>query len=388
MGADLSTLRIALVAPITAHAITGPRNSVTKLALALNQRPQCSAQVFSTRSDGPFSFNDTQVSPVAAASWQAFDCVVLSGVWLPEYIRLAKTLTQLQIPYVISPRSSLMYSQFKHSWHKKLAFLAGGGWRLLQRARAMHFLTADELQHSALASKGFVSSNMLDPASLQKAARVVEAESTLRMDAQQPSLERTSEHESNSQMKIFGFLGRYTIAHKGLDYLVDAVALVANDMREAGWVVQLRGSDNRHERSTLAAQIAAHQLDDIIELGDALAGTATSEFLQRVDVFVHTSRYEGQPQAVMEAMAHGCAVLVTPGANMTQAVTEGDFGYLAELSAKSIAEQLRACMADATRVTRYQNNAAAYAMKHYDAATVAAEFEQALRKRLAPFTKF
>ena len=58
------------------------------------------------------------------------------------------------------------------------------------------------------------------------------------------------------------------------------------------------------------------------------------------DVFVHTSRSEGMPMAVLEAMAMGRPCLVTPGTNMADVVCEGG-GWQCQPDPDSIAESLK-----------------------------------------------
>jgi glycosyltransferase involved in cell wall biosynthesis len=58
------------------------------------------------------------------------------------------------------------------------------------------------------------------------------------------------------------------------------------------------------------------------------------------DVFVHPSRFEGMPLAVLEAMALGRPCLVTPGSNMGELVHECG-GWQCQPTPRSIAEKIK-----------------------------------------------
>jgi len=100
-------------------------------------------------------------------------------------------------------------------------------------------------------------------------------------------------------------LGMGSLApRKGFDMLLEAFAGVPQRVR-AGWKVGLIGEGPL--RGELARQIAALGLDGVALLlgryGDPMP------LLERADIFVLSSRYEGFPNALTEAMACGAAAV-------------------------------------------------------------------------------
>ena len=78
--------------------------------------------------------------------------------------------------------------------------------------------------------------------------------------------------------------------------------------------------------------------DDVRLLGSKYGEEKWRHFLA-CDVFVHTSRSEGMPMAVLEAMALGRSCLVTPGSNVADVVRAGG-GWECQPDPTSIAEAI------------------------------------------------
>lgn len=96
--------------------------------------------------------------------------------------------------------------------------------------------------------------------------------------------------------------GRLT-RQKGFDYLIPAWAQVAGDHPD--WTLRICGKGD--QRAELKQQIAQHGVKDSVEL----AGPAQNmgEALASASIFVLSSRYEGFPLILIEAMSKGLAVV-------------------------------------------------------------------------------
>lgn len=120
------------------------------------------------------------------------------------------------------------------------------------------------------------------------------------------------------------FLGRFAIQHKGLDRLVDSFGRVAgpND------TLTLAGADFRGGLDELRARVAASPARDRIVIEGVAWGEAKYALFQRHDVFLHLSRWEGMPLAVVEALAFGLPVLISEATNAGEYVTAHDAGWV------------------------------------------------------------
>ncbi len=89
---------------------------------------------------------------------------------------------------------------------------------------------------------------------------------------------------------------------KGFDLLLEAFAQVARG--HSPWRLEIAGAGRLRE--PLEQQIGRHHLADRARL---VGWVEPDRFLQRAAIFVLSSRYEGFPVALLEAMAQGLAVI-------------------------------------------------------------------------------
>ena len=112
---------------------------------------------------------------------------------------------------------------------------------------------------------------------------------------------------------------------KGLTYLLEAMALV----RQSHPTVEFRVYGDGPLRDELLAHAARLGLD-----GDALPRSvhrsrrAVTRIMAATDVFVLSSILEGQPLALVEAMAYGCAILATTVGGVPELIADGANGLL------------------------------------------------------------
>lgn len=135
------------------------------------------------------------------------------------------------------------------------------------------------------------------------------------------------------------FMGRLAVDHKGLDRMVRAYALC----RKRGLSLPkllLAGPDFRGGKAALVAQIASLGLEKEIELPGPVTGREKSVLLGRASLFLHTSRWEGLPLAMLDAMAHGAPCLVTQGTNFSGVIKQSRTGYCAGESDEQIADAM------------------------------------------------
>ena len=348
-------MKIAHVVSAFPDRVTGPRNSVTMLSKYLNLIEGVESRVYTDVADEMFSFNDEVVSPLKTIDVACFDVVVFSNVYNKNSAELARECRRKKVPYVISPRSSLIKSSLYKSWWKKLLFIYGYGFSYLKGSVAIHFLTEEERDFSVLKGQSsFVVGNIVLSGAIG----------------------------NQEKQKIIGFLGRYDIRHKGLDVLLKGAALAKEDLKRSGWKIVLHGPDFNGGKSKLEMMLKLYGLDGVVTLNGALHGPEKNEFYDRVSVFVHTSRYEGQPQSVMEAMTRRCAILVTPGTNMGRIVKDSFCGEVVDFTPSSIANFLFSLSRDVFNIEDHQDRARAYSLERFSGPVVANDFLGELLKLL------
>lgn len=103
---------------------------------------------------------------------------------------------------------------------------------------------------------------------------------------------------------VFLSVGRLT-HQKGYDVLVDAFSRTAGNLPD--WRLQIVGRGEL--QAALQAQSVNQQVGSRVDWPGLVADPAP--FYASAEVFVLSSRYEGMPNALLEAMSHGLAVIVT-----------------------------------------------------------------------------
>jgi glycosyltransferase involved in cell wall biosynthesis len=135
------------------------------------------------------------------------------------------------------------------------------------------------------------------------------------------------------------FMGRLAVDHKGLDRMVRAYAICRKKGVSLPRLV-LAGPDFRDGRKFLLDLISANGLEQDIELPGPVRGKDKEMLLNRASLFLHTSRWEGLPLAMLDAMAYGAPCFVTNGTNFTGVIKESGTGYCAGESDEEIADAM------------------------------------------------
>lgn len=121
---------------------------------------------------------------------------------------------------------------------------------------------------------------------------------------------------------------------KGFDRLIDAFALISSDVPD--WDLAIYGEGS--QRDELTRRIREARLEGRVFLMEPTTDVMAE--LVASDLYVHAARYEGYPNAVLEALAAGLCVVAMdcPGAT-AEILAGGKFGMLVpdnEISALAV----------------------------------------------------
>jgi glycosyltransferase involved in cell wall biosynthesis len=174
------------------------------------------------------------------------------------------------------------------------------------------------------------------------------------------------------------------VAHKGLDVLVKGYARYVRSAPHLETELIVAGPDFRSGRAELMALATAHIPDGGVRFPGPVFGDDKDALMSSAYLFVHTSRWEGMPYAVLEALAQGCPVLVTPATNLGGFVDEFGAGLVVQGTVGAISDGLATVLEMPT--DRYEamcSGALRLAAQRFGWPTVASQMSAAYRNILA-----
>lgn len=249
------------------------------------------------------------------------DLVHFHSVFISEYTRAGLLL---EIPYVISPRGG--YNRLVLHGRNRLAkqiWLAAYERRYLTSAKALNAVSpgeAAELENLVSRDQIFYVPNGIDREALDRPIKEPDGKTML-------------------------FLGRLAVQHKGLDRLLAGYSLFLNDSGDQSSDLVLAGPDFRGDKDRIEGQIRDLGLQDRVSLTGGVFGQDKWDLIERAYAFVLTSRWEGMPFALLEALAAGRPALVTPETNMGALVEEYGAGFNTTGDTKEISRGIEALLA-------------------------------------------
>ena len=284
--------------------------------------------------------------------------VVFEGLYYLDDVEIAKHLNRNHIPYIIVPRGSLTKQALhNHAWFKKrVAHLLYFN-RFINKAAAIQYLTKQEASDSLghFCSSFFIIPNGINSPNIEN-----KKFSTGRINA--------------------CFIGRLDIYHKGLDLLLDAITLIHGDLFNAHFFLNIYGP-RRYDYNIIASIIVERKLTDIVAIHDEVGGREKEEVLLNSDLFIMTSRFEGHPMGLIEALAYGIPCIVTPGTNMAEEIKINNAGWVCEGTPSAISLVLKEIVSEEDKFIIKSNNAQSLS-KEYSWDRIAKDFHNNLERLL------
>lgn len=286
------------------------------------------------------------------------DVVVFEGFYYIEDVHVAKMLRKRGVPYIIVPRSSLTkMALHNHAWFKKWVahklYFDG----FVKHAKAIQYLT----QQEAIDSIGhFKTPYFIIPNGFNT-----------------PS-ERKQVFTRDGVKAVF--IGRLDMFQKGLDLLLEALSEMKEVLISSHFTIDIYGP-RRYDFENIAKVIEERGLSPIAALHDEIGGDEKKRVLLNADVFVMTSRFEGHPMGLIEALAYGIPCLVTPGANMAEEIHDQNAGWTCEGMKESIIQGLMQVLKEKESFMTKSQNAVQLA-KCYNWEELAHKFHNELKSIL------
>lgn len=242
----------------------------------------------------------------------------LHSVFLPELYALSRQLKKRGFKWVISPHGGYALESRKKNRLLKTIYMALFERKLIKEAAAIH----------AIGTYG--EADQFDENTRKTKVCVVPNGHTL-------SEQHKKNYAKDGPLHL-SYCGRLARAHKGLDLLLEAISQAVRE----GVDVQLDLIGDGPDRENLESMTKSLGVINRVIFHGIKMGEEKEYLIMKSDVFVHTSRWEGIPTAVLEAAGLGLPLLITRPTNMGEYVSAANAGYVIdELSPESIARVIR-----------------------------------------------
>lgn len=282
-------MKVLLAGPIQKTRISGPRFSLERMSRNLKEIDDLELRLVSFNPAS--SSGDFEALTFGDLIWA--DTIWLTGVFSFDFVRVFLLSRFLKKKLVVSPRGNFVKAALRKSFFKKAPFILFL-MPFFARRVTLHFLSAEERTNSfrmpmtdSIAAPNFV-------------------------DVPTPRLKLAWTERRNAIV----YIGRFDIYHKGLDLLVKWVALNRSWLVANKFSIHLFGSDYRSGHIRVKKLVDQAGLADIISIAAEVGAEKRAEIMMRSKFFCHFSRFEGVPQAVVEAVCAGMKVIATKECNL------------------------------------------------------------------------
>lgn len=336
-------MNILFISKLTGNLFAGPNNSVPAQVLAqsaydnvlwynLNhvKRPEWMQNRLDCKNLDDFPTGRLADLP---EPFKRPDLAVVEELYCYPFCKLITDLQHAKIPYIIVPRSTMTEQAQKKKALKKWIGNLVWFYSMVHKAAAVQYLTKEEqLESAGWKVKSFVIPNGTYP--------------------------QTEKKQDFSPTGIKGaYIGRFETYQKGLDLLFLALSAEQHLLREAGFFLNLYGPNQEGSEEALQKQAKELGIEDMLTFHGPVFKEEKKAVLLSTDVFIMTSRFEGLPMGMIEALAYGLPCVATVGTNLAEDIEQYDAGWTATNEVESIRSALCSMVRDRNSLAPKSANA-------------------------------
>ena len=279
------------------------------------------------------------------------DYLHFHGAYVPGNAAGARIARRKGIPYVVTPHGNINQDVLHRRAILKKPYRLFFELPMLEGARFVHAIAdREDIRKYGVTSP------------IEEARNGIDLPTDFR-----PSMKRegVTRYGVDHSKQVLLYLGRLDQEQKGLDVLVEAMAVVARENSKLHLI--LAGVDWKDDRSQLEEQIAKLGLNERVTFTGAIYGKEKAELLRDCDLFVHPSRWEaGVPFSVLEGLAYGKPVVVTPEVDRESLLANSSAVEVVDGSVEMIAEKIQGFIADLSdRREQYSEEARRLCEEHF-----------------------
>lgn len=243
------------------------------------------------------------------------DIVIFHECYRVDYLSISSNLRKNHIPYVIVPHGELGKEAQQKKHLKKVAANLLLFNHFINHAAAIQCLSQYEYDSTHFGKKKFIGTNGVTIPACHK------------------------EHFSEHGVK-FVYIGRLEVYVKGIDLMIEAVKIVSDFMRKNNCTLDIYGPDILGRMEYVKFLVDENGVEDIIHLHHEISGEEKERILLESDVFIQTSRFEGMPMGILEALSYGIPCLITEGTTLGQYISNYNSGWVSNTTSEGIANNI------------------------------------------------
>lgn len=257
--------------------------------------------------------DETELSFKELLKKEKFDLIVFHGIFFGDYLNKFLLCKKNSIPYIVKPHGSLVEKGWSKNGLKKKIFFFLGLKYFLNQSDGIIYINEEERQSSIkLNAKTYIEPNLI-----------------------QINIQSKNEFSTKTRLLFFSRIDFY---HKGLDYLLSALTLLDKNIEDK-IEFEFYGIGDKKSVEKLKDFILKHNLNFVNYRGGIKSDNEKEEMFLKSDILILTSRYEGYPTVITEALTYGIPPIVTPGTNALF-LAKDNIGWETKLNSLDIAKQI------------------------------------------------
>jgi glycosyltransferase involved in cell wall biosynthesis len=260
-----------------------------------------------------------------------FDVAHIHGVFSHACLSAARACRRAQVPYLIRPLGNLDPWSLQQKPVRKKLFLNLSGKRMLRGAAAVQYTSATEKKLSESALN--LNHGVVIPLGVEASSNV------------EPAASDGTPQSGGAGRPYVLVLSRLQPT-KGIDVLIDAFVSLGKDDRFSNWQLVIAGDGPPQYVAELQRRIAVNNASESVALAGWLDGEARSNALRHASLLALPSYHENFGLCVVEAMACGVPVLISPHVSLAPEIEAGGAGWISEVNPKALRATLEKALGD------------------------------------------
>ena len=264
------------------------------------------------------------------------DLIVVEQFYVFKLHKIFREIIRMNIPYIIVPRGEFTIGAQHRKFLKKLICNHLYFYHITRAATAIQYLTEREATQSG---KCWNSQFLVVPNGIVR-----------------PNQDFVKKKFNQSGL-VITYVGRIEKIQKGLDLLIDACSNVRELIIKKQCRINIYGPDQEGSMALLEKMIQKGGLASHIIMHEGVYGENKERILFDSDIFIMTSRSEGLPMALLEALSLGVPCLVTEGTNMADVIHDHEAGWGCRNTVEDIAKVLAKILTNRPDLEKMSRNA-------------------------------